>query len=67
MWLMRKDSSFSLRAMGFHNNGRVHSDCTPTGYIAKEYGSVDLHGTNCVETVVGKMSYIFKTYFLLVL
>jgi len=24
MWLMRKDSSFSLRAMRFHNNGRVH-------------------------------------------
>jgi hypothetical protein len=67
MWLMRKHSSFSLRAMRFHNSGRVHADCTPTGYIAKECGSVDLHATNCVKTVVGKASQTLKLYCLTVL
>jgi hypothetical protein len=62
-----RDSSFSLRAMWFHNSGRFRSDCKPTGYIAKECGSVDLHSTNCVETVVGKASHIFKIYCLIVL
>jgi hypothetical protein len=46
--------------MRFHNSGRVHADCTPTGDIAKECDSMDLYATNCVETVVGKDVTNFK-------
>jgi hypothetical protein len=55
--VVNEEGQFLLpEGLPFHNSGRVHADCTPNDYIAKECGSVDLHATNCVETAVGKRS-----------